>query len=128
MRYVDADEILTELKQIATRPKISEEAYSVCTELVNRLYNVDYLSWINAKYEMPKERDSMFAKFKGTEKWVPGMFEKCSDNVLVVIEKDGDRVTNVASTVDGSWHCDLLKAIPGSEIIYWMPFPKPPKD
>lgn len=128
MRYVDADEILTRLKQIATRPKISNEAYSVCTELVNKLYNTDYLSWINVKYEMPKEHDSIFAKFKGTKKWNLGMFEKCSDNVLVVIEKDDVRVTAVAYTIDGSWSCNLLKAIPGSEIIYWMPLPKPPKD
>lgn len=128
MRYVDADEILQELRRIANTPKISDEAYSVCTELVNRLHNIDYLSWINVKYEMPKEHDSIFAKFKGTKKWSSGMFEKRSDDVLVVIEKDGDRITKVARTIDGSWRCDLLRAIPGSEVIYWMPLPKPPKD
>jgi len=128
MRYVDADDIMQEIRRIANTPKISDEAYSVCTELANKLYHIDYLSWINAKYVMPEEHDSIFAKYKGTHIWNKAMFEKSSNKVLVVVEHKGDRVTTIASTCDGEWYCDLLKASPGSKIIYWMPLPKPPKD
>ena len=41
--------------------------------------------WIPVSKKMPGERDSMFAKFKGTDKWKKGMFEKISKDVLVTI-------------------------------------------
>lgn len=41
--------------------------------------------WIPVSEKMPKERDSMFAKFKGTSKLKEAMFEKISKDVLVTI-------------------------------------------
>lgn len=70
--------------------------------LITDLDNLDESDWIRVNDEMPVERDSMFAKFKGTNKWKTGMFEKVSRNVLVTVEYDnGERHTEVAHTVDG---------------------------
>ena len=41
--------------------------------------------WIPVSDKMPEERDSMFAKFKGTSKLKEAMFEKISKDVLVTI-------------------------------------------
>ena len=72
--------------------------------LITDLDNLDESDWIRVNDEMPVERDSMFAKFKGTNKWKTGMFEKVSRNVLVTVEYDnGERHTEVAHTVDGRW-------------------------
>ena len=54
--------------------------------LITDLDNLDESDWIRVNDEMPVERDSMFAKFKGTNKWKTGMFEKVSRNVLVTVE------------------------------------------
>lgn len=65
--------------------------------LITDLDNLDESDWIRVNDEMPVERDSMFAKFKGTNKWKTGMFEKVSRNVLVTVEYDnGERHTEVA--------------------------------
>lgn len=43
--------------------------------------------WIPCSERMPEERDSIFKKFKGTDKWRNAMFEKMSDNVNVTVVK-----------------------------------------
>jgi len=75
---------------------------------------------------MPEERQSILAKYKGTDKWNDAMFEKISDevNVTVVSEK-GDAATTHAHTKDGKWSCDLLKVNKTYRVIAWQPLPKP---
>lgn len=77
---------------------------------------------------MPEERQSIFAKFKGTNKWNDAMFEKISDevNVTVVSEK-GNATTAHAHTKDGKWSCDLLEVNKTYRVIAWQPLPKPYK-
>ena len=58
--------------------------------------------WIPCSERLPEESESIFAKYKGTEKWKDNMFEKMSDEVNVAIEKeDGKWLTMHAHTVDG---------------------------
>lgn len=41
--------------------------------------------WIKCSDEMPEEQETIFAKFKGTDKWSPAMFAQSSEDVRVVI-------------------------------------------
>lgn len=90
------------------------------------LDNLDESDWIRVNDEMPVERDSMFAKFKGTDKWKTGMFEKVSRDVLVTVEYDnGERHTEVAHTVDGRWKLEMR--ILNAKVIAWKEKPQPYK-
>lgn len=79
--------------------------------------------WIPVSDKMPEERDSMFAKFKGTSKWKEAMFEKISKDVLVTILFKQSLFVQSAHTVDCKWKNDLLKL--GRKVVAWMPFPEP---
>lgn len=84
-------------------------------------------SWIPVNEKMPVERDSMFAKFKGTEKWKPAMFEKISAKVLVTVEyNNGTRITDTSYTVDGKWKLEYR--IMNARVVAWKEFPKPYED
>ena len=85
-------------------------------------------AWINVHDAMPEERESIFAKYKGTAKWQKSFWEKQSDIVLVAIAcKDGYKFVTTARTVDAVWSCDHL-AIRGSKVIAWQPLPEPPEE
>lgn len=87
----------------------------------------DESEWILANERMPTERDSMFAKFKGTDKWKTGMFEKISPKVIVTVKYDnGECRTDVAHTVDGRWKLELR--ILNAEVIAWKEMPEPYKE
>lgn len=78
--------------------------------------------WILCSERLPEERDSIFAKFKGTNKWQNGMFEKTSDLVIVTVEyENGERRTKTAYTIDGKWKTD---SILDHEVIAWKPLPE----
>lgn len=79
--------------------------------------------WIPVNVKMPGERDSMFVKFKGTDKWKEAMFDKISKDVLVTILFKQSLFVQSAHTVDGQWKNDLLKF--GGKVVAWMPFPEP---
>ena len=76
--------------------------------------------------KMPEERNSMFAKFKGTNKWKEAMFEKISNDVLVTILYKNSVFVRQAHTVDGKWKSDLLAL--GGTVIAWKPLPEPYKE
>ena len=81
--------------------------------------------WIPCSERMPEERDSMFARWKGTNKWTKAMFEKRSDTVIATIEySNGERTVAPARTTDGKWRCDCIIGDDG-EAIAWMPLPEP---
>lgn len=82
--------------------------------------------WIPCSEDMPAEYESVFARFKGTSKWMEGMYEKCSDDVIVTVKfTDGSRKTMAMHTTDGEWRTSDL---PVREVIAWMPMPKPYKE
>lgn len=83
--------------------------------------------WILCSERMPEERDSIFKKWKGTDKWNNAMFEKESDDVNVTVEfEDGTRKTRTAHTLDGRWNIE--KGYPKRKVIAWQPLPEPYKE
>lgn len=82
------------------------------------------MKWISVNDGMPPEKDSIFAKYYGTEKLKSGMYRKNSDNVLVTIEfEDGTRTVDVCRTLDGKWNFEI-KSIK-MKVLYWTPMPEP---
>ena len=89
--------------------------------------DIRYGNWIKCEKDMPKEHQTIFAKFKGTDKWKDTMPETISDHVLVTIEfKDGSRITRDAQTVDGKWKIDIV--MPDCKVVSWMPHPAPDRE
>lgn len=82
------------------------------------------VEWILCSEKMPEERDSIFAKVKGTDRWNNVMFEKISDEVQVTAEfKDGSRKTMISHTIDGKWRKN--NTLGEYRIIAWMPLQEP---
>ena len=79
--------------------------------------------WIPCSERLPEERDSIFAKLYGTEKWRNTMFRKTSNTVIITVElKDGTRQTAPCHTIDGEWN-QSIKGI--GNVVAWMPLPEP---
>ena len=79
--------------------------------------------WIPVSERLPEERDSIFAKLYGTEKWRNAMFRKTSNTVIVTVEfKDGTRQTAPCHTIDGEWN-QSIKGM--GKVLAWMPLPEP---
>lgn len=84
--------------------------------------------WIPCSERMPEERDSMFARWKGTDKWKKAMFEKISATVIAIVEYSNSEMTAApACTIDGKWRCDCIIGDNG-KVIAWMPLPDPYKE
>lgn len=89
-----------------------------CQEAVERT------RWIPVSERMPDERDSIFAKFKGTDKWKNGMFEKTSGTVIVTVcSNDGSYRTTTAHTNDGEWK--ITTFLHEEKVVAWKPLPEP---
>lgn len=83
--------------------------------------------WIPVSERLPEEHDSIFAKFKGTNNWKNGMFEKTSKYVIAtVVFDDGTALVELAHTTDGIWRTD--KKVLGGTVVAWMDFPIPYKE
>lgn len=93
----------------------------------DREENGEFYNWIPCSEQMPEEKNSIFAKWKGTNKWTSLMFEKTSDTVVATIKyNNGEKRVAPAHTVDGIWKCDSLLCNDG-KIIAWTPLPEPYK-
>ena len=89
---------------------------------------IKYGDWTKCEKDMPKERFTIFAKFKNTDKWEDTMPEKMSDHVLVTVEfEDGTRMVRDALTVDGKWKIDLWMK-KDYKVVSWMPHPAPDRE
>ena len=87
------------------------------------------MNWTNVNDGMPPEKDSIFAKYYGTDKWTPAMFKKASKDVLVTIEfDDGKRITTVSHTNDGKWSYNSIFSSLKAKVLYWAPMPEPCQD
>lgn len=83
--------------------------------------------WIPVSERLPEEHDSIFAKFKGTDNWKKGMFEKTSKYVIAtVVFDDGTVLVEQAHTTDGIWRTD--KKVLGGTVVAWMDYPEPYKE
>ena len=79
------------------------------------------------KERLPEEHDSIFAKFKGTNNWKRGMFEKTSKYVIATVAfDDGTVLVEQAHTTDGIWRTD--KKFLGGTVVAWMDYPEPYKE
>lgn len=81
--------------------------------------------WIPVTERLPEEHDSIFAKWYGTERWLPGMVRTISDTVIaVVVLSDGKSIARERRTNEGKWN---LSGIYGAkEVTHWMPMPQVP--
>lgn len=119
------EKLLYQIGDIGIRKIIEETAERVkaCGEAEE--YNG---GWIPCSEWLPEERDSIFAKLKGTDKWDNEMFEKCSAVVNVTIaDMNDNRITTHAMTKDGKWYSDLLRINTSYRVIAWRPLPQPYK-
>ena len=83
--------------------------------------------WIPVSERLPEEHDSIFAKFKGTDNWKRGMFEKKSKYVIAtVVFNDGAVLVEQAHTTDGIWRTD--NEVLGGSVVAWMEYPGPYKE
>lgn len=117
------DEILSdieELKKRTTRPLVTA-GINMVLEIIKKHSKTG--GWIPCSERLPEEHDSMFAKFKGTEKWDSAMFEKISDDVNVTVEfENGKRKTKTLYTVDGKWNGGQRGV--KFKVIAWQPLPE----
>ena len=72
--------------------------------------------WIPVSERLPEEQETIFAKFKGTDKWSPAMFAQSSEDVRVVIVfADGTRRVSTRSIAAGcakscrSWRKPVMR-------------------
>ena len=99
----------------------------VITILKEHQEDVEQNEWIKCSDRMPEEQETIFAKFKGTDKWSPAMFAQSSEDVRVVIVfADGTRRVSHSHTIDGKWECE--KSPLKRTVTHWMPNPELPKE
>lgn len=134
-RLVDVGELEADLKKDLAEEEAKGKAADIlfCESIedelsdLEKLPTVDPASCLNWHTGKPPEHESMFAKFKGTKKWLPGMFETVSNEVLVTIElPDKTRIVTVSKTTDGKWTgcCKNLEC----EVVAWTEMPAPAKE
>jgi hypothetical protein len=83
-------------------------------------------SWIPVTKKMPEEKDTMFAKFWGTDKWNEYMFRRRSDLVEVTVElEDGTRYTDASRTRDGKWDIEMNHGAVKKKVVAWKPMSAP---
>ena len=82
--------------------------------------------WIPVTERLPDEHESLFARYKGTDKWLNGMFMTTSDLVIVCVEcENGERIVKTAITKEGVWK--IKDSFHQYRVTHWMPLPQPPK-
>lgn len=82
--------------------------------------------WVSVDDRLPDEHESLFARYKGTDKWLNGMFMTISDLVIVCAEyENGKRIVKTANTVDGVWKVENI--FHQCRVTHWMPLPEPPE-
>lgn len=105
-------------------------AYELGLKIMDYIENMDdekENGWIPVSERMPEEHDSVFAKFKGTDNWKRGMFEKTSKYVIATaVFDDGTVLVEQAHTIDGIWRTD--KKVLGGTVVAWMDYPEPYKE
>lgn len=83
------------------------------------------MDWIYFKDIIPEEKETMFAKFYGTDKWKSGMFRTARYNLLFTIEHKDKRIVVDGRMIDGKPTCEYARIHPDVKYIAWMPYPEP---
>ena len=88
---------------------------------------VSHGRWIPVTERLPDEHESLFARYKGTDKWFNGMFMTISDPVIVCAEcENGERIVKTANTTEGIWK--VKDSFYPCRVTHWQPLPEPPKE
>lgn len=83
-------------------------------------------SWIPVTKKMPEEKDTMFAKYWGTDRWNEFMFRGRSELVEVTVElEDGTRYTDASRTRDGKWDIEENHGAVNKKVVAWKPMSAP---
>lgn len=128
MTMIDRDELLKKIAPMGLSNGSVLGHHSgtadVIAEMIQNAPTIDPASCLNWHIGKPPEHKSIFAKFKGTKKWLPGMFETVSNEVLVTIElPDKTRIVTVSNTTDGKW-TGCCNNFPG-DVVAWTEKPAP---
>ena len=84
--------------------------------------------WISVEDSLPPERETIFAKFYGTDKWRSAMFRMISDDVRVVkVFHNGTRRVHHDHTVDGVWESERKGSETYGRVTHWMANPRLPE-
>lgn len=87
---------------------------------------VESFERIPVSKKLPKEHNSIFAKWYGTDKWNSNLWRTVSNRVLVTVEyDDGTRIVKESHTRDGEWPDE--KKCRNCKVVAWMPLPNPYK-
>ena len=123
IRLRTLSEIQEDIRTLTRVP--SEFIHAKLDELAEEVGELVNNQWIPVTERLPEERNSIFAKFKGTaDWWKPAMFEKTSPYVIATVRyKDGTVLTEQAHTEDGKWKVGT--SVFPKEVIAWMPLPEP---
>ena len=130
-RLIDANKMLEELKPITydmeqNAVTIANMSNIMCN-WVMRQPTIASTQWTRVEDDMPPEYDSMFKKFKGTSKWLAGMYETISDDVNVVVKfEDGTKKVYTLHTKDGMW--GNLPIVGKPVVTHWAPLPSLPEE
>lgn len=116
---IDEKKLIEDIKEWSNEREIKWTSESI----INLLESAHKISnWILCSERLPEEHDSIFAKFKGTDKWNASMYEKISDDVNVTVEfEDGKRKTMTLHTCDGKWKTDIR--IVKFNVVAWQSLP-----
>ena len=126
MRLIDADRLLEE-RRLHLYYHLPNGDTAIPIIDIKHAPTVDNDEWIPVSERLPEEKETIFAKLKGTDKWRSAMFEKMSDDVrVVVVFSDGTRKVSHSHTVDGKWGCEMSPV--KRTVTHWMPNPELPKD
>lgn len=89
-------------------------------------HGVTVQEWIPVTDRLPDEHESLFARYKDTDKWRNAMFTTISDRVIVCAEyENGKRIVKTANTIDGVWKVkDIFHPC---KVTHWMSMPYPPE-
>lgn len=124
-KYIDECDIFASKSE---HEKLALKIASNCEQTLSALADeIKKDRWISTEEAMPEEHDSIFAKFKGTDKWCNSFWEKNSNTVLVVLasNRDGnDFVVGTGKTINGMWTTIPMLFKDRMHVAYWMPFPK----
>ena len=127
----ESDDYLNGLNSCGEIPwEVYDYAFDFYNELIQKAYELGKAEaephWIPVTERLPKEEDSIFARYYGTDRWRKSMFRKKSREVIVTsVFEDGELHTEVAHTTDGEWHVGV-NVVPRT-VIAWMPLPEPYK-
>lgn len=93
---------------------------------ISALREQDERRWIPVAERLPDEHESLFAHYKGTDKWCDGMFMTISDLVIVCAEYENmERIVKTANTTEGIWK--VKDSFYPCRVTHWMPLPELPK-